>query len=74
MFDVDGWSRTTTTEHQGNNKYDWEGKQSGKSFHVVGSQCCSVLASGSKWELLIRSAIKKEGWTEYNFPEFLLPI
>ena len=68
MFDVDGWSRTTTTQHQGNTKYDWEGKQSGESFHVVGSvQCWALARSGYKWELLIRSAIKNEGWTEYNF-------
>ena len=69
MFDVDDWSRTTTTQQQGNTKYDWEGKQSGKSFHVLGLGLQSY-----KRELLIRSAIKKEGWTEYNFPGFPLPI
>ena len=49
MFDVDGWSRTTTTQQQGNTKYDWEGKQSGKSFHVVGSVQCSGLATNGNF-------------------------
>ena len=49
MFDVDGWSRTTTTQHQGNTKYDWEGKQSGKCFHVVGSAHCSGLATNGNF-------------------------
>ena len=36
MFDVDGWRRTRTTQQQGNTKYDWEGKQAGRSFPVLG--------------------------------------